>query len=116
MRLALLIAAALAGVYSCHPPPAAHAVNLAWYPSTLPVGAPAVTAIKIFRGAVSGGELLLASVPLASLAKCPVSTPTGKQCYSDRTVKAGATYFYYVKSTNVNGDSDPSNQVMALVP
>ena len=96
-----------------------HSVALAWTPSPnpncTPVACP-ITSVNINRGPTAGGETLLANVPVGTLPACPTGTPAGSQCFTDSTVVNGQTYFYTVASVNVNGVSNPSNEVTAAIP
>jgi hypothetical protein len=62
-------------------------------------GGSAVTAFRIYRGTVSGGETFLVSVG-------PAATS-----YTDKAVGKKTRYFYRVTAVNVLGESVPSNEV-----
>jgi fibronectin type 3 domain-containing protein len=65
-------------------------------------GGSAVTAYRIYRGTVSGGEVQIASV-------APSATS-----YTDKTAIKGTRYFYWVTAVNVLGIGPASNEVSAV--
>ncbi|HXW14776.1 MAG TPA: fibronectin type III domain-containing protein, partial [Terriglobia bacterium] len=81
-----------------------HDVMLSWTASTTP----GVMGYNVYRGTTSGGE---SSTPLNST---PISTST----YTDESVTAGTTYYYYVTAIAANGttQSADSNETDATVP
>jgi predicted phage tail protein len=73
-------------------------VNLSW---TVPFdGGSAITGYKIYRGTISGGETLLATVPPGT-------------AYTDSVVTSLITYYYRVLATNADGDGAWSNEAFA---
>jgi len=47
----------------------------------------------------------------------PIGTsPAGETTYSDTEVVAGHTYYYIVKATSDEGNSEPSNELMVVIP
>jgi len=81
-----------------------HDVMLSWTASTTS----GVMGYNVYRGTTSGGE---SSTPLNST---PISTTT----YTDESVTAGTTYYYYVTAVAANGTSQSadSNETDATVP
>jgi Abnormal spindle-like microcephaly-assoc'd, ASPM-SPD-2-Hydin len=82
----------------------AHYVNLSWQaPSNTPVP---IAGYNIYRSTSAGGPFVLLNDTL--------DTDT---TYVDKSVTAGATYYYQVKSsTAASEESDPSNVAKATIP
>jgi fibronectin type 3 domain-containing protein len=59
----------------------------------------------IYRKTGTGGVYVLIHSPAA-----------GETTYKDTDVVAGQTYYYMVKATSDEGDSEPSNELMVAVP
>jgi hypothetical protein len=75
-------------------------VALAW------TGGAGTTTFNVYRGGKSDGESLT-----------PIATePSGTTTYVDKTVHAGATYYYNVAATNSTGISADSNEVVVTAP
>ena len=73
-------------------------VNLSW---TVPFdGGSAISGYKIYRGTISGGETLLATVAPGT-------------AYADFAVASLITYYYRVLATNSDGDGAWSNEAFA---
>lgn len=80
--------------------PQAHSVSISWQPSS----SPGVTSYNVYRSTVSGGPY--ARVGNASTAN-----------FTDKSVKAGTTYFYVVTSLNASQvESAVSVEIKTTVP
>lgn len=73
-------------------------ITLTWEPRG--DGGSPITGYNVYRGTWFGNETFLTSVP---------ATPTS---YVDSVV-SDVTFFYYVTAVNANGESAPSNELMA---
>jgi len=78
------------------------AVTLSWLAPSGDGGSP-ITAYKVYRGAVSGGGMLL--VTLGDV-----------RTYFDSGLINGRTYYYQVSAVNANGEGAQSNEVSATPP
>ena len=65
-------------------------------------GGSAISAYKIYRGTVSGGETLLATIGVA--ATYDITNLNNKVLFNDPTAAAYNTYFYRVTAVNANGE------------
>lgn len=74
-------------------------VTLNWEPPADEGGTP-VVGYNIYRGESQGSESFLITVALVTT-------------YIDLLVENGVTYWYYVTAINLDGESDPSNEVSA---
>lgn len=80
---------------------ASHSVSLGWAASSS-----AVVGYYVYSGTQASG-------PFARLNSTPMATTS----YSDSTVQAGQTYYYYVTAVDSSGmESAPSNEVSAVIP
>ena len=78
------------------------AVTLSWLAPSSDGGSP-ITAYKVYRGTIAGGESLL--VTLGDV-----------RTYFDSGLVNGRTYYYQVSAVNVNGEGILSNEVSATPP
>ena len=78
---------------------AQHSITLQWSENS-PDSEP--TSYNIYRGLSSGAETLYDSRDASDTS------------YIDNVVMYGTPYYYYVTAVNSNGESDPSNEALAL--
>jgi fibronectin type 3 domain-containing protein len=97
MRLAALILAVLAWLYSCGGNNPQHYCALKWGPSTTP----GVT-YMVYRQ-VGGGTFTRFA-------------PTAATNYVDSAVASGVRYSYYVTALDADGESTPTNTISLVVP
>ncbi len=80
----------------------ASTINLAWTASS--TTSPAITNYKLYRGASSGSETLVATLGVVT-------------SYADSTgISLGQTYFYKTTAVNSNGESVLSNEISVFLP
>ena len=78
-------------------------VNLIWQPPT-DDGGSKIIAYKIYRGTSSGNETYIGQVNGSTFN------------YTDKNIRSGATYYYYVTAVNSVGESNKSNEVSISIP
>ena len=85
-----------------------HSVVLNWTPSV----SPTVINYQVFRGVTSGGE---GSTPIATSVAAGCTNQT--TCtFTDSSILAGQTFYYFVESYDGTNLSVPSNEVSGTVP
>lgn len=96
----------VSGSTQCHSPNN-HCVMIAWAESD---PAASTLAYNIFRGTAAGQQSATPINPAPVALGCAANNCT----WTDNDVRAGVTYYYYVKSINPAGvSSEPSNEVKA---
>jgi len=73
--------------------------------SAAPTGGPVVTSYNVYRGTGSYQE-----------SSTPVATGITSPSYTDSSVTAGTTYYYYVAANSITGTSNGSNQSNPATP
>jgi hypothetical protein len=90
---------------------ASHSVSLSWTPSTTS----GVASYSIYR--ITSSSTTAPATPYQSLASVLATTCSGTLCtYTDTSVTAGTSYWYYAAAVNGGNVSAPSNIVQAVVP
>ena len=88
-----------------------HSVSLSWTPSTTS----GVASYSIYR--ITSSSTTAPATPYQSLASILATTCSGTLCtYTDTSVTAGTSYWYYAAAVNGGNVSAPSNIVQAVVP